>query len=86
MQEAAAAMERNTVAEPIVYENSRAIPFVAAARHSGGELIASARIPTRDVTAAVEALETATAAGGRPCPDWCEGSHGRPSSPEPHLL
>jgi dihydroorotase-like cyclic amidohydrolase len=61
MQEAAAAMEPNTVAALIVYENSWAIPFVAAARNSGGELIASARIPATDVMAAVEALETTTA-------------------------
>jgi dihydroorotase-like cyclic amidohydrolase len=61
MQEAAAAMEPNTVAALIVYENSWAIPFVAAARNSGGELIASARIPATDVMAAVESLETTTA-------------------------
>ena len=60
MQEAAAAMEPNTVAALIVYENSWAIPFVAAARNSGGELIASARIPATEVIAAVEALETTT--------------------------
>ncbi|HEX6248949.1 MAG TPA: DUF6325 family protein [Nocardioidaceae bacterium] len=58
MREAAAAMQPNTVAALIVYENSWAIPFVAAARNSGGELIASARIPANDVMAAVEALET----------------------------
>jgi dihydroorotase-like cyclic amidohydrolase len=61
MQEAAGAMEPNTVAALIVYENSWAIPFVAAARNSGGELIASARIPATEVMAAVEALDTTTA-------------------------
>ncbi len=61
MQEAAGAMEPNTVAALIVYENSWAIPFVAAVRNSGGELIASARIPAPDVMAAVEALEQAPA-------------------------
>ncbi len=61
MQEAAGAMKPNTVAALIVYENSWAIPFVAAARNSGGELIASARIPAPDVMAAVEALEQTTA-------------------------
>jgi dihydroorotase-like cyclic amidohydrolase len=60
MQEAAAAMEPNTVAALIVYENSWAIPFVAAARNNGGELIASARIPAPEVMAAVEALESTT--------------------------
>lgn len=57
MQEAAAAMEPNTVAALIIYENSWAIPFVAGVRSSGGELIASARIPAGDVMAAVEAME-----------------------------
>jgi dihydroorotase-like cyclic amidohydrolase len=57
MQEAAAAMEPSTVAALIVYENSWAIPFVAGVRSSGGELIASARIPAADVMAAVEAME-----------------------------
>ena len=55
--EAAAAMAPGTVAALIVYENTWAIPFVAAARNSGGELVASARIPAADVIAALEALE-----------------------------
>lgn len=55
--EAAAAMANDTVAALVVYENSWAIPFVAAARNSGGELIASARIPATDVMAALETLE-----------------------------
>jgi hypothetical protein len=57
VQQAAAAMEPGTVAALIVYENSWAIPFVAAARNSGGDLIASARIPAPDVMDALEALE-----------------------------
>jgi hypothetical protein len=57
LNEAAAAMEPGTVAALIVYENSWAIPFVAAARNSGGEVIASARIPATDVMAAIEMLE-----------------------------
>jgi hypothetical protein len=57
LDEAASAMEPGTVAALVVYENTWAIPFVAAARRSGGELIASARIPATDVMAALEALE-----------------------------
>jgi dihydroorotase-like cyclic amidohydrolase len=57
LREAASAMEPGTVAALIVYENSWAIPFVAAARNSGGELIASARIPAADVMEALENLE-----------------------------
>ena len=43
--EAASAMEPGTVAALIVYENLWAIPFIAAAREAGGDVIASARIP-----------------------------------------
>jgi uncharacterized membrane protein len=57
VDEAASAMQPGTVAALIVYENSWAIPFVAAARGSGGELIASARIPAPVVMEAIEALE-----------------------------
>lgn len=56
--EAGGAMEPGTVAALLVYENTWAAPFVDAARRSGGELIASARIPATDVIAAVNALET----------------------------
>jgi hypothetical protein len=58
--EAAAAMQADTVAALIVYENTWAIPFVAAARNSGGELIASARIPAAEIMEALEALEPTT--------------------------
>ncbi|HEY7721614.1 MAG TPA: DUF6325 family protein [Pedococcus sp.] len=57
MREAAGAMRPGTVAALIVYENAWAIPFVAAAREAGGELIAGGRIPAQDVMAALESLE-----------------------------
>jgi hypothetical protein len=53
MREAAGALQPDTVAALIVYENTWAIPFVAAARENGGELVASARIPAADVIAAL---------------------------------
>ncbi|MBO2448342.1 hypothetical protein J4573_14650 [Actinomadura barringtoniae] len=56
---AGGAMRTGTVATLIVYENTWAVPFVAAARESGGEVIASARIPATDVMAALDALEAA---------------------------
>lgn len=65
MRDAAAAMAPGTVAVLIVYENTWAVPFVAAARASGGELVASARIPAQDVMDALDALETMAAAGTR---------------------
>lgn len=57
IQEAGGVMTSGTVAALIVYENSWAIPFVGAVQHSGGELIASARIPATEVMAALETLE-----------------------------
>ncbi|HEX6075711.1 MAG TPA: DUF6325 family protein [Micromonosporaceae bacterium] len=60
LRDAAKAMRPGTVAALIVYENTWAIPFVAAARNSGGELIASARIPATDIMAALESLEPTT--------------------------
>ena len=58
IREAAEAMTPGTVAALIVYENTWAVPFVGAVRNSGGELIASARIPAPDVMAALDALES----------------------------
>ncbi len=57
MHEAASAVEPGRLAALIVYENAWAIPFVAAARESGGELIAGARIPAQDVMDALDAME-----------------------------
>jgi hypothetical protein len=54
---AADAMNPGTVAALIVYENTWAIPFVAAAMESGGQLIASARIPAQDVMDALDATD-----------------------------
>jgi hypothetical protein len=65
MQEAAATMERGTLAVLIVYENTWAVPFIAAAKESGGELIAGARIPAQDVMDALDALEAIGAAESR---------------------
>jgi uncharacterized membrane protein len=58
MSEAAEAMRPGTVAALIVYENSWAVPFVGAVLGSGGELIASARIPAPQVMAVLDALES----------------------------
>ena len=51
------AMSPGTVAALIVYENTWAARFVAAVRASGGELIASARIPATDIIEALDALD-----------------------------
>jgi hypothetical protein len=53
----AQAMQPGTLAALIVYENTWAIPFVAAALESGGSLIAGGRIPAQDVMEVLDALE-----------------------------
>lgn len=58
MREAAEAMRPGTVAALIVYENTWAVPFVGAVLDSGGELIASARIPASDIMAALDSIES----------------------------
>jgi hypothetical protein len=68
MRAAAESMQPGTLAVLVVYENTWAVPFVAAAMESGGELIAGARIPAQDVMAALDALEaldTSEAPGSR---------------------
>jgi hypothetical protein len=51
----AEAMEPGSVAGLLVWENTWAAPFAAAARRKGGQLIASGRIPTQAIIAALEA-------------------------------
>ncbi|TDW77231.1 DUF6325 family protein [Kribbella pratensis] len=58
LSEVAGAMQPGSVAALIVYENTWAIPFVAAALESGGQMIAGGRIPAQDVMDVLEALET----------------------------
>ena len=55
--EAGGALEPGRLAVLIVYENTWAIPFVAAARESGGELVAGARIPAQNIMDALDNLE-----------------------------
>jgi len=57
--EAANAMEPNTAAALVVYENTWAIPFVAAAQRAGASVVASARIPADVVMETLDALEAA---------------------------
>ena len=51
----AAAMEPGSVAGVVVWENTWAAPFGAAARRAGGQLIASGRIPIQAIAASIEA-------------------------------
>jgi dihydroorotase-like cyclic amidohydrolase len=55
--EAAAALEPGTSAAILVYENTWAAPFAAAVRRSGGQLVASGRIPVNAFLAALDEAE-----------------------------
>jgi uncharacterized membrane protein len=55
--EAAGALEPGTSAALLVFENAWAAPFVAAVHRSGGQLVASGRIPAEDVLAALDEAE-----------------------------
>jgi hypothetical protein len=54
---AGAALEPGTAAALLVYENAWAGPFAAAVRRSGGQLVASGRIPIQSMLAALDAAE-----------------------------
>jgi hypothetical protein len=57
LEEAAAALEPGTSAAVLVWENRWAAPVAVAVRRSGGQLVASGRIPVQALLAAVEADE-----------------------------
>jgi hypothetical protein len=59
VDEAGAALEPGTSAALLVFENSWAGPFAAAVRRSGGQLVASGRIPVQALLAALDAAEAA---------------------------
>lgn len=50
----AEALEPETVAVVMVWENTWAAPFAASIRHSGGQLVANGRIPMQAIIAALE--------------------------------
>jgi Family of unknown function (DUF6325) len=56
-EQAGTALEPGTSAALLVYENTWAAPFATAVRRSGGQLVASGRIPIEDVLAALDAVE-----------------------------
>jgi hypothetical protein len=57
LQEAAAALAPGTSAAVIVWENRWAAPVAAALRRSGGQLVASGRIPVQAILASLDAVE-----------------------------
>jgi Family of unknown function (DUF6325) len=58
-----AALEPGSVAAVLVWENVWAAPFGAAVRRSGGQLVASGRIPIQALAAAIEADDAMTKEG-----------------------
>ena len=59
----AAALEPGTVAAALVWENTWAAPFASSIRRSGGQLVASGRIPMQAILAALEADEDSATEG-----------------------
>ena len=59
----AAAMEPNSTAGVLIWENLWAAPFASAARRSGGQLIATGRIPIQAIIASIEADNAPTIVG-----------------------
>jgi hypothetical protein len=58
-EDAAGALEAGTSAALLVYENRWAAPFATAVRRSGGQLVATGRIPIQAMLAALDAAEAA---------------------------
>jgi hypothetical protein len=59
VEEAGGVLEPGNSAGILVYENVWAAPFASALRRSGGQLVASGRIPVQAVLAALDAAEPA---------------------------
>jgi hypothetical protein len=59
----AAAMDPGSTAGVLIWENLWAAPFASAARRSGGQLIATGRIPIQAIIASIEADEVPATEG-----------------------
>jgi hypothetical protein len=57
LEEAAAALNPGTCAAVLIWENRWAAPVAVALRRSGGQLVASGRLPVQALLASLEALE-----------------------------
>ena len=57
LEEAANALEPGTVAGVLVWENRWAAPVAVALRRSGGQLVATGRIPIQAILASLDATE-----------------------------
>jgi Family of unknown function (DUF6325) len=59
----AAAMDPGSTAGVLIWENLWAAPFASTARRSGGQLIATGRIPIQSIIASIEADEASATQG-----------------------
>lgn len=59
LEEAATALEPGTSAAVLIWENRWAAPVAVALRRSGGQLVASGRIPVQAIVAELERIESA---------------------------
>jgi hypothetical protein len=57
VEEAGTALEPGCSAALLVYENTWAAPFATAVRRGGARLVATGRIPTNEIIAALDELE-----------------------------
>jgi uncharacterized membrane protein len=57
IEDAGTALEPGTAAALLVFENTWAAPFASAVRRSGGQLVASGRIPVQAILASLDAAE-----------------------------
>lgn len=60
LEDAAEALAPGTTAAVLVWENRWAAPVAVALRRSGGQLVASGRIPIQAILASLEAAENVT--------------------------
>jgi len=60
IEEAAKALEPNSSAAVLIYENVWAAPFAAALRRSGAQLVASGQIPVQSLLDALDVAEPAS--------------------------
>ena len=60
LDDAAGTLEPGSAAAVLIWENRWAAPFASAVRRSGGQLVASGRIPVQAILAALDAVEAET--------------------------
>jgi hypothetical protein len=60
LEDAAAALDPGTSAAVLVWENRWAAPIAIGLRRSGGQLVASGRIPVQAILASLDAVEATT--------------------------